>query len=299
MLSGEPKQIDVATYYLATRYLDDIHTKYGMPCPASGFDLRKQIMEAGGEGPARDASFALGDEFKAARAKYYPDGVPAYEEIGDTAFITFDAFEAMPDDVDYYKTAPTADAKDTMGIIAYSVQQILRKDSPIKNVVLDLSCNGGGAANTAVYTVAAFLGETNLSVEDSFTGAMVTNTYTVDTNFDYKFDSKDTLADKGLNLYCLESNVSFSCGNLVPCLFKQSSDVSLLGETSGGGACAVQWISTATGGAIRISSPNRLSFLKNGSFYDVDRGADPDYYFGKKDSYYDREKLVEFLHTTM
>lgn len=30
------------------------------------------------------------------RAKFYPDGVPGYEEIGDTAYITFDSFATMP-----------------------------------------------------------------------------------------------------------------------------------------------------------------------------------------------------------
>ena len=299
MLSQDPKKMDTAVYDLVTKYLDDIHTKYGMSSPATGFNFGKELIESGGEGPSRDAYAVLGNGYKTVRAKFYPDGVPAYEEVGDTAFITFDAFVAIPEGVDYYKKAPTADAKDTMGIIAYSVQQILRKDSPIKNVVLDLSCNSGGSADTAVYTLAAFLGRTNLSIQDSFTGAFVTNAYIADTNFDGKFNSKDTLAGKGLNLYCLESGVSFSCGNLVPSMFKQSSDVSLIGETSGGGSCSVQWVTTATGSAVRISSPNRLSFMKNGSFYDIDRGADPDIYLTKKDSYYDREKLVEYLNSLL
>ena len=299
MLSQDPEKMDTAVYYLVTRYLDDIHTKYGMSSPATGFNFGKELIEARGQGPSRDAYYVLSNEYRKVRAKFYPDGVPAYEEVGDTAFITFDEFVAIPEGVDYYKEAPTADAKDTMGIIAYSVQQILRKDSPIKNVVLDLSCNGGGSANTAIYTLAAFLGRTNLSIQDSFTDAFVTNAYLADTNFDGKFNSKDTLAGKGLNLYCLESGVSFSCGNLVPSMFKQSSDVSLIGETSGGGSCSVQWVTTATGSAVRISSPNRLSFMKNGSFYDIDRGADPDIYLTKKDSYYDREKLVEYLNSLL
>ena len=299
MLSGDSRNIDVAIYELSTRLLDDIHTKYGIPSCATGSQFRKDMIQNYGEGYARDYIFALTDELKAARAKYYPNGVPGYEEVGDTAFITFDEFEMFTEDVDHYAQAPTAETKDTIGLIAYSVQQILRENSPVKNVVLDLSCNGGGAADTAVDTVGAFLGKTRLSVEDSYTGALVATEYLVDTNLDHEFNEKDYLAGKGLNLYCLESNVSFSCGNLVPCMFKQSSDVSLLGETSGGGACSVLWISTATGAAFRISSPNRLSFLKNGSFYDVDRGADPDYYIGKKDSYFNREKLVEYIHSLM
>ncbi len=292
MLSGNSKNIDKAIYTLATRYLDDIHTKYGTPSYTSGYELRENLITNYGEGPARDASFALGEEFKAVRAKYYPNGVPAYEEIGDTAFITFDAFEMWNEGTDYYKEAPTAEAKDTIGIMAYSTQQILRPGSPIKNVVLDLSCNSGGAADTAVFTIGCILGKTRLSLEDSYTGALVTSEYLVDSNFDHKFDENDYLADKGLNIYCLESGVSFSCGNLVPCALKQSDDVTLIGQTSGGGACSVLWVTTATGGSIRISSPNRLSFLKNGAFYDVDRGADPDVYLGKKESYFDRKSLV-------
>ncbi len=296
-MSGNSKRIDQAMYILSTRYLDDVHTKYGIPSYTTGYTLRENLTTNYGEGPARDAIFARTDDFKEARAKYYPNGVPAYEEIGDTAFITFDEFAMFTSDTDYYKTPPTADAKDTMGIIAYSVQQILRKGSPIKNVVLDLSCNGGGAADTAVYTIAAFLGKTRLSLEDSYTGALVTSSYLCDTNFDHKFDENDYLADKGLNLYCLTSGVSFSCGNLVPCAFKQSGDVTLVGQTTGGGACSVLWVSSAAGGAIRISSPNRLSFLKNGAFYDVDRGADPDIYLAKKQSYFDRKNLASMLKT--
>ena len=53
-------------------------------------------------------------------------------------------------------------------------------------------------------------------------GALVTGTYTIDIDLDGKADEKDLgLTDK--NLFCLESPLSFSCGNLVPCAFKASS----------------------------------------------------------------------------
>ncbi|MBR6528639.1 MAG: helix-turn-helix domain-containing protein, partial [Firmicutes bacterium] len=35
------------------------------------------------------------------RKKFYPNGVPAYEEIGNTAYITFDNFNGVPKEVDY------------------------------------------------------------------------------------------------------------------------------------------------------------------------------------------------------
>ena len=68
-----------------------------------------------------------------------------------------------------------------------------------------------------------------LSVKDSLTGACGTYVYQSDANFDRQFDEKDTFADKDLRLFCLTSKASFSCGNLVPCIFKQNGDIALMG----------------------------------------------------------------------
>ena len=78
-------------------------------------------------------------------------------------------------------------------------------------------------------------------------------------------------------------------------MFKQSEEVTLIGNTSGGGACLVMWLGSVAGGTIRISSASTSSFLKNGSLYDVDFGADPDVYLSKAESFADREKLVELI----
>ena len=186
-----------------------------------------------------------------------------------------------------------------MAIVSSAVQQILRPDSPIKNVVLDLSCNTGGEADAAVYTLAAFLGVAPISVEDPNSGALATNDYLCDTNFDKKFDENDTLAGKGLNIYCLESGISFSCGNLVPALLNEDPHVTLLGQRSSGGACSITYLSTAIGSTIRLSSSNRLSYLRNGSFYDIDKGVDPDIFISKIENFYDREGPVEFINNIM
>ena len=293
MTETDTRSSDYALYQLIHQNLDDQHSTFGLPSYASGTKFGDALYKEFGEGRARDDTFALEEEYESIRKKYNPDGVPGYQEVGDTAYITFDGFYTNMRD--YYEEAPTADDKDTFGIIAYSVQQILRKDSPIKNVVLDLSCNTGGASDAAVYTIAAFLGKASISIEDPNTGALVTNDYKIDTNFDHKFDSKDTLAGKGLNLYCLESKVSFSCGNLVPAVFKDDPHVTLIGQRSGGGACSVMPMSTATGSLFRISSSMRLSFLRNGSFYDIDQGVEPDFVISKMEHFYDREALTKYF----
>ena len=36
--------------------------------------------------------------------------------------------------------------------------------------------------------------------------------------------------------------------------------------------------------------------MKNGSFYDVDTGAEPHFFIADPTKYYDREALTEFIH---
>nr|MCR4884083.1 hypothetical protein [Clostridiales bacterium] len=67
------------------------------------------------------------------------------------------------------------------------------------------------------------------------------------------------------------------------------------GDTSGGGACAVKTMTTMWGTSYRTSGPKRISFVKNGSYYDVDRGIDPDIHLTRKWSYYDREALTRLI----
>ena len=123
---------------------------------------------------------------------------------------------------------------------------------------------------------------------------MSTSVYRADVTLDRKFDEKDTVTDK--NLYCLISPVSFSCGNLVPAALKSSQKVTLLGRTSGGGSCAVQPASSAWGTVFQISGSLRMSFLKNGSFYDIDQGIEPDYYIDHIENFYNRAALTDYIN---
>ena len=158
-----------------------------------------------------------------------------------------------------------------------------------------LSNNTGGNLDAAVLVIAWYLGEASTSIKDTFTGATSNSIYRADVNRDRVFDEKDTVSDK--NLFCLISPVSFSCANLVPSAFKESGKVTLLGRTSGGGSCLVLNASSAWGTSFMLSSPYKTSFLKNGSFYDIDRGAEPDVILTKPAKFYDREALVETINS--
>ncbi|SFG19952.1 S41 family peptidase [Oribacterium sp. WCC10] len=289
----DTENADRAIYRMINDYLDDGHSQFTGYSYLSGKSDYK---------PPKGASeFRWGNHYERylkAREKFYPDGIPGYEEVGNTAYITFDQF--YMDDTDgeaYYKVEDPKDFSDenTIELIMKAHSMITRENSPIENVVIDLSCNLGGVADTAVFTLGWFLGEASIGMKNTMTGAMCSSTYRCDVNRDREFDEKDELGDR--RLFCLTSPVSFSCGNLVPCIFKESNRVTLLGRTSGGGSCVVEPVSSAWGTSFQLSGIRRISFVMNGAFYDVDRGAEPDYSISTPEQYYDRKALTEYINS--
>ena len=291
-LSGnDPVDADRALRQFIDCYLDDLHSAFLAYSPFGG------PQEA--QGVAGSATRKIDENigrYMSARYEVTDGDVRGYEEVGNTAYITFDSFTLLYDDArEYYDLHKAGDPpEDTLGLITYAHEQITREGSPIENVVLDLSCNIGGTVDAAVFVLGWFLGDAQISVKDMTSGALSTAVYRADINLDGVFDDKDSVEDR--NLYCLISPVSFSCGNLVPAALKSSQKVTLLGRTSGGGSCVVQPLSTAYGTSFQISGRLRLSFLKNGSFYDIDQGVDPDYYIDDLSHYYDRAALTDFIN---
>ena len=65
---------------------------------------------------------------------------------------------------------------------------------------------------------------------------------------------------------------------------------------NGGGSCVVRRLSTSWGSCCQISGAKRISFAKNGAYYDVDRGVDPDYFIRDYNNFYDREALIKIIN---
>jgi hypothetical protein len=233
--------------------------------------------------------------FEEMRNLAFPDGVPFYQEVGNTAFISFDRFTVAPD-LDYYSLNldDPDSVKDTISLVLYANRRIRREGNPVKNVVLDLSLNAGGRADAAVFVAGWFLGKASITEVNTFSGAQATGVYLVDTDLNRVFNGEDSLLGE-YNLYCLSSPESFSAGNLLPWVFKTSGLVTLMGDTSGGGSCEVLPLTTAWGTTYKVSGFKRLSFIKNGSFYDIDRGIEPDVIFTRIETFYNRQKIVEIL----
>lgn len=238
--------------------------------------------------------------YYAARAKFYPESVPGYEEIGNTAYVTFDTFSLDPEK-DYYAGESsdeeyTSVTGDVIGLLICANQQINRENSPIENVVIDLSNNGGGIADVAVCVCSWALGLSAVNVQDMNSGARSVTIYSFDANVNHVYnESEDKINDR--NIFCLISPLSFSCGNLVPATFKASGKVTLLGKTSTGGTCIVQLLSAADGTLFAVSGRKRVNTVNNGVFYSVDAGVEPDYYLPRAEMFYDRQKLTDYINS--
>ncbi len=224
----------------------------------------------------------------AARKAAYPDGVPGYMEIGDTAFVTFDNFEFKRNPEEYYELEDPDNSQDTAELILYAHRQVTRPDSPIKNIVLDLSLNGGENSDAAIVVASWFTGEARIVLRDSNTEAETIMSYRTDLNLNgvatsnpeggaERYDPGDSVSGGKYKLFCLTSPVSFSCGNLVPAIFEQAGNVTLIGQRTGGGSNAVLPATSASGTLFQFSGSLQFSTLRNGAFYNVDLGIDPMY----------------------
>ena len=294
LLNPDADTADSAVYNMTTYWLDDGHSAPVSHSYLTDPDAANGDYNVGFSVLSRASLAGTLDELRTMS----PEAQQPYYEVGDTAYVTMDLF-SMNLALDYYEAAEKGElpdpSGDTISLLYYAHQQITREDSPIQNVVLDLSLNGGGQAPMAIWTLGWFLGDAQLSASHTATGAESTVSYRADVNLDHQFDENDTLSGRNLNLYCLISPRSFSCGNLVPWAFKADGGVTLIGRMTGGGSCSVNFLTTAWGTSYQLSGPIRMSFVKNGAYYDVDRGVEPDYIIRDYRHFYDREALTEFI----
>ena len=215
----------------------------------------------------------------ALRPKAYGKGV-TYFKKGDTAVCVFDSFHSRNEDAwkDYYTgkgPMPTVDntEKDDMVIFLDALNKAAA-DPEVKNFVIDITANGGGSADIVVAMTSLIMDKSYICMDNSLTGQQAIVQYEVDRNFNGAFDAADKDVHYDLNFAVLTSGMSFSCGNLFPSILKDFN-IPVIGETSGGGACAIQAMCTADGYCFQISSfRGRLNTLAGEN---IDAGIAPDY----------------------
>ena len=158
------------------------------------------------------------------------------------------------------------------------------KENGIKRFVIDLSCNTGGNAAVVMYIMAMI---TNKD-KDSYTASyrkiqtLTGNLSRVDNDMDLNLDGEINDLDKSVyydfEYAFITSKVSYSCGNLLPCLAKDAG-FPIFGERSGGGACSLFIAYTPELFFYTMSSYNKFITSDN---KDVDNGAELDFDLTKR-----------------
>ena len=110
LVSTDPVVFDNAVARLTFTYLDDGHSAFLQPSWRSDMDEVESLNMLSYMGYALTSQQANSARYSVARQEAFPDGVPMYQEVGDTAFVTFDAFMCDDDFSTYYHMdEPTAE----------------------------------------------------------------------------------------------------------------------------------------------------------------------------------------------
>lgn len=306
-------------------YFGDGHSNYQYNSPYFGIATRPEGNHTSAQGTKYSAETT---KYTTARKTTHVTDTPGYEisTDGKTVIVRFDEFSLNPEDAKkadrktqgealtannnallkkYLSDSVDSDGEhiyeeyDTVSFIHAVNKAIKAYDTPnpkIENVVLDMSCNGGGANHSACFVLAWMLGKCDFAFTNPITGAKWTISYIADVDMNGTAgEAGDTVKDK--NLFCLISPVSFSCGNMVPAMLKASDRVTILGVTSSGGSSCVQSSSAADGSIFRMSSKYVMSINKNGSNYDIDKGIDPHYFINNPENFYKKDTIAALVTT--
>ena len=233
--------------------------------------------------------------------KPYGYGSSRVDIQGDTCIIYFDGFrENVTRPESFYTKLPTKDDLDTssFGLFYYAFEQI-KKDGNVKNVVIDLSDNGGGSAAALVATL-GFLsedGEVKITYQDLLNRNYCTEWYHVDTNLDGRFDDEDGYGGQ-YNFYILTTGSSYSCGNAFPYFAQKENLATIIGEKPGGGDCVLAHYVDAYGHVGVISGFKQLGTMEGDTFISDETAVEVDIPFTPEEGdeiYFHPEKIAEFI----
>ena len=298
LLSTDTRTYDEGLTQLLMGYIDDGHTKYLDRSIFTGMeDVSVDDLVDRYIGPRRKTLLDKHDEYVAYRQSVVGDGVEPLGVFfeGETAVIRFDAFSHLLPIISDPGTSmdmldlPTLMQASTPFGFLRSFKEIATHEE-IKNVVLDLTCNGGGMVLTLPFLAACFTKDPTIYLKDNLSGVVREFHYDVDLNLDGVHHGEgDYLGDK-YHFYLLTSDFSFSCASAFPTMAKIAG-VDIIGVKCAGGACNVAGFTDACGSIYTLSAPQQIGYLdENGEFVNDDAGIAVTHELDKE-SWYDLTKL--------
>ena len=292
LLSENMVDYVLGTAYLGKVFSDGGHTAVNYPAVLSfitpGTAIYNELEKLADSEDFRDraaANYAMNtlassqksramSEFRSGKYKAY-DLVKSWDDqsksnlyvTGDTAVFVFDSF-----------------VNEAVYNFKWSLDYA--KEKGIKRFVIDISCNSGGNAAVVMYIMAMINNKNKDSYSVSYRKiqTLTGNTSRMDNDVDLNLDGQINDLDKSVyydfEYAFITSKISYSCGNLLPCLAKDAG-FPILGERSGGGACSLLIAYTPETFFYTLSSYNKFITKDN---KDVDNGAELDYDLTKQAS---------------
>ena len=216
--------------------------------------------------------------FSKAKPEDYGDNRIDYAD--DTAVIYFSAFQDNSTfrSPSYYLSPITEYDEETSNFaFFYNCFEDIKQHDEVKNVVINISDNGGGAA-TGLISILGFLSEDGEAVftdKDMLTGSYREEWYHVDTNLDGVADDNDGYGGQ-YDFYIMCSGSSYSCGNALPYFAQQNGLAKIMGTAPGGGDCVVGSFIDAYGRCAFYSSRFKIGKQDGSGFVSDEKATVPD-----------------------
>ena len=231
---------------------------------------------------------------------YAQNNEPVFSSDGQTAMFYFDSFifgsteqvfdnnGQIKDDAWYYDSF-------------LSISRLfnnLKARGGVRNVILDISTNGGGVLGVLMKVLALISidNTSNLFYFEASNQQYGIASTRVDVDDNGVYDLDDCFGDD-FNIYLLTSDCSFSCGNALPCLAQIEGTAKIIGQKSGGGECAVGMHYLPNGEYVYHSSSLHLGYFdtRTKQFIGFEDGAEPDIVVDDYNDFYNIDRLASYI----
>lgn len=284
LVSTDTSVYDRALVKFLVNYIDDGHTGYYEPSLYQNYSSFSQFytFAKSVQGPRDRSLDSIYKEMKLRRQTAGGSEGLFYISEGQEnkmAIISFDGFKNNnPGSVTSLEELA---ALNTYAFFEKSFNEIKNYNS-VKNVVIDLSCNDGGAV------LQCMLALCYLEDPDKFYLAEKNHLDNSIAKFYCNIETKDgdPSIKQNYKFYVLTSGYSFSCGNFFPSVCKYQLNIPVVGQQSGGGGGIVKQTQSSDGAIFKTSASAEMCALDaNGNYICIDAGVPVDYEISYDDFY--------------
>ncbi len=262
--------------------LNDCHTGYNKMSPYLFYETIRDLDFY--ESSINNKSKQLSNRKEVLNMKRGREYSNSYYYSKDTMIISFDDF-VLDFSLDYTFRSPSISdiSNDNFALFYLAFEYIKNYKPNIKNVVIDLTLNGGGEVDSLLVLLAFICGKYEFTFIDTLTGSTYVIPFAADINLDGKVDSSDSYADE-YNYYILTDSPTFSCANTFAAVAKANNAATIIGSKSSGGACIISNSSLANGTTYQKSGIISMVGKDDNGLYSIENGIDVDYPIS--DNYY-------------